>query len=190
MLLVGAGTLTACVDIAVIRLTNEPFEPKASGREVLVLFKEPACPHIKLAELSGDETALSGLDSIQLRMLEKAAELGADALVFLGPVEQVRRHLKYQQDSTVVRPAIGWAFSSYPGWGYGAYASRFGGLGASSGPEEAGLGRPASGFGAAGFSPGVSGLGHGMGVATPYEVPVTSLLGIAVRYTGSTAGSC
>jgi hypothetical protein len=184
------GTVMACASITVIRFTQDTFQPKASGQEVQVLFQEPSCPHLKLAALSGEETTWSSLEDVRLEILRKAAQLGADAVIILDRTDQINRYLKYQQDSTVIRPSIGWAFSSYPGWGYGAFGSRFGGLGAGGGAEEIGAGRPASGFGAAGFTPVVSGIGRGMGVATPYEVSVTSLHGIAVRFMSATARTC
>lgn len=90
-LALGLGLcLAGCTTVDVVRLTNQQFPAKRSVREVEVLQATPKCPHLDLAELSVDESS-AGFSTMQEKMLEKGAELGADAVVF-GPARKEIRH--------------------------------------------------------------------------------------------------
>jgi|RhiMetdeSRZDD1v2_1073273.scaffolds.fasta_scaffold293408_2 hypothetical protein len=77
-------SLSGCTSVGVLMLTGEAFSPKASISDVEVLEQEPTRPHIQIAELSVDSYWLS-VASKRRKILEKAATLGADAVVFADP---------------------------------------------------------------------------------------------------------
>jgi hypothetical protein len=81
--LVGGGG-TACTSVDTVLLTGETFPPKASVSDVEVLEQEPTRPHIQIAELGIASIWLSEEHKRQ-KILEKAATLGADAVVFSEP---------------------------------------------------------------------------------------------------------
>ena len=78
----------ACVACAapvdIVRFTNEAFPPKESPDQVAVLHEKPGRPHIELAELSVHSDMLS-FEHLQREILERAAKLGADGVVFAEP---------------------------------------------------------------------------------------------------------
>ncbi|MEW6544311.1 MAG: hypothetical protein AB1411_11945 [Nitrospirota bacterium] len=163
--LFGAG-LTGCAGVDTMRLTNATFPPKASVEEVEVLDQVPKCPHAQLAELSMDDDS-SGFGTMQNKILRKAAELGADAVIFARPEKQVEHQVAYQ---TAYSP---WGFG---GWTYGPY-------GYGTGYETFSMG-----YGVGGPYPGMW-PGYG-GMAVPYDVTVKSLRGLAIKYTGSGGPRC
>lgn len=116
--------LVSCSSVDVVRLTNETFPPKASTEQVELLEHEPACPSIRLAllQMEGSDTSFQDM---QAKMLKKAAELGADAIVFKRPQEHVEHSLAYQP----VYSPWGMTAYGYPGWGYGGWG--MGGMGGS-----------------------------------------------------------
>ncbi|WP_447971965.1 hypothetical protein [Nitrospira sp. Kam-Ns4a] len=107
------AALTACTSVDMIRMTNETFPPKASTDEVEVLDRVPTCPHIQLAELIIEESTDS-YDAMQAKILKKAAQLGADAVLFAKPEKEIRHQVAYS--SPMVGP---WAYPM--GWGYGGW---------------------------------------------------------------------
>ena len=78
------GTVTACASVDTVLLTLNTFPPKASISDVQVLAQEPTRPHIQIAELSIASEWLSD-ECKRQKILEKAATLGADAVVFFEP---------------------------------------------------------------------------------------------------------
>lgn len=82
--LLFAFSLPGCASVDVLRLTGETFAPKTSVSDVEVLEHEPTRPHVQIAELSVDSFWLS-VASKRQKILEKAATLGADAVVFSEP---------------------------------------------------------------------------------------------------------
>ena len=114
----GVGAvMTACATVDVAPLTDQTFPSKASSRQVEVLNQEPSCPHILLADLAiqGDANEFQHL---QTKVLDKAASLGADAVVFAKSQPQIRHQAAYQS-----YPAWnfgGWMYGSYP-YGFGYY---------------------------------------------------------------------
>lgn len=145
---------SACASVDTILLTNDTFPPKGSAEEVAVLRQTPTRPHRDLAELRIGDSRLS-FGSLQHKILNRAAALGADAVVFTQPQTQTIRRESYQ-------PVYGpWGYNSpyYAGpWGYGMY----GGLG--------------------GWGPG-GGLPFGsMAVPYEYDETVRILTGTAIRY--------
>lgn len=100
-----------CASVDVIQFTSQTFPSKKSVLEVAVMAEEPKCPHLALAQLSVQDSAVSYEDE-EGAILKKAADLGADAVVLHRGTKR-----------TVSTPAYGgYAYGyGYPGWGYGSY---------------------------------------------------------------------
>jgi hypothetical protein len=147
---------SACASVDTILLTSSTFPPKASVDEVAVLDREPARPHLDIAELRIGDDWLS-FSSLQQKVLRRAAALGADAVVFDKPKTETFQGVTYEP---LYDP---WGYNSpYYGtpWGYGWY----------------GYGGPSGGW-------GMWGGGYSDIVAVPYEETVRMLMGTAIRYT-------
>ena len=147
---------SACASVDTILLTNDTFPPKESAKEVAVLRQTPTRPHRDLAELRISDSRFS-FGSLQRKILSRAADLGADAVVFAQPQTHTTRRESYP-------PLYGaWGYNSpyYGGpWGYGMYGGLYGGWG-----------------------PG-GGLPYGsMAVPYEYDETVRILMGTAIRYT-------
>lgn len=152
---------SACVSVDTILLTSETFPPKPSADEVAVLEQMPTRPHLELAELRVGDSWLS-FGSLQHKILNKAAALGADAVVFGKAQTQTTHETAYEP---LYDP---WGYNSpYYGapWGYG------GGWG---------YGGPSYG------SWGPWGGGYSGVVAVPYDETMRMLKGTAIRYTEAT----
>ncbi len=145
---------SACTSVDTILLTSERFPPKASADEVTVLEQKPSRSHLEIAELRAGDSRLS-FGSLQHKILTRAAELGADAVVFARPQTQTIQHVAYE-------PLYDqWdANNPYDGspWGYGWYGGSYGGWGLWGG--------------------GYSGM-----IEVPYDEIVKMLMGTAIRYT-------
>lgn len=145
---------SACASVDTILLTSETFPPKGSADEVAVLEQKPTRSHLELAELRIGDSWLS-FGNLQHKILNRAAALGADAVVFTPAQTQTIRQVAYEP---VYDP---WGYNSpyYGGpWGYGGFGGPYGGWG------------PWGGFSSA-------------GIAVPYDEPVRMLMGTAIRYT-------
>lgn len=151
--------LPACANVDTILLTSERFPPKRSIDEVAVLEQKPARPYLELAELRIGDSSLS-YGNLQHKILDRAAALGADAVVFAKPQTQTTHEVAYE-------PLYGpWGYNSpYYGspWGYGAYGGPYGGWG------------PWGGYSGS--------------VAVPYDETMRMLMGTAIRYTDMTQTS-
>ncbi len=150
--------LASCANVETIRLTAETFPPKSSAADVEVLEEPPTHPHIELADLRLADSNLN-FEHLQRKILEKAATLGADAVVFAKPESHTEHEVAYEP-----------AYSPWGGYGpYGAGPWGYGGLG----PGGWGYGGPWGpwGWGATGS------------VAVPYDVTINSLKGTAIKYT-------
>jgi hypothetical protein len=154
--------LAGCTSVDMVRLTSQQFPPKRSVEDVEVLQQVPACPHVALAELRVEDTS-SGYGAMQQNMLEKAAGLGADAVVFAKPEEQIQHQVTYQPGMMMGGP-FGYGGFGYGGMMYGPYPYGMGYYG----------GYPA----------------YGGGAAVPYDVEVKSLKGLAIRYIQSSGPKC
>src|SRR5215470_6078539 len=77
-----AVNLAGCASVEVLTLSDQTFPPRTNHIEALEDF--PHRPFIQIAELSTDSGWLS-LASKRQQILEKAAALGADAVVFQAP---------------------------------------------------------------------------------------------------------
>ncbi|HSB44740.1 MAG TPA: hypothetical protein VLD60_07000 [Nitrospira sp.] len=149
--------LAACASVDTILLTSEKFPPKKSADEVAVLEQKPTRPHVDLAELRIGDSGLS-FGSLQHKILDKAASLGADAVVFAKPQTQTTHEVAYQP---LYDP---WGYNSpYYGspWGYGGYGGPYGG-----------------------WSPW--GGGYSGSIAVPYDETMNMLMGTAIRYIEAT----
>ena len=81
--------IPGCASVNVVMLSSEAFTPQTSHVEILE--REPTRPYVQIAVLSVDSLWLS-LDSKREKILEKAATLGADAVVF-GNLHLLRQNL-------------------------------------------------------------------------------------------------
>jgi hypothetical protein len=70
---------TGCASVNVVMLSTETFTPQTSHVEILE--REPSRPYVQIAVLTMDSFWLS-FESKREKILEKAATLGADAVVF------------------------------------------------------------------------------------------------------------
>jgi hypothetical protein len=75
--------LSGCAGVDVLMLSSETFTPQTSHVEILE--RAPTRPYVQIAVLSVDSWWMS-LDSKRKKILEKAATLGADAVVFGDPL--------------------------------------------------------------------------------------------------------
>lgn len=147
-------TCIGCSNVQVIRLTSETF-PSRPVSDVAVLSHEPSTAHSQIAELS-ETSSSEEVEKLQQHLLKKAAELGADAVVFSTPVTHTEQRIAYQP--------------TYSPWGY--YAPYYYGPG------------PYGYWGPWGYRYGSWGPGWGYRqyVPVPYLVRVTTLKGIAIKY--------
>ena len=88
-----SSACTGCSNVTVLRLTSETFPPRAV-EDVAILSQEPTTEHIRIAELS--ETSSSRVGTLQRDILKKAAQLGADAVVFSAPHTRSEQRVDYQ----------------------------------------------------------------------------------------------
>ncbi len=79
---------SACVSVQVDPLTTKEFEPRAGAEGVTTLQREPNHGHVQIARIVATSEYASE-DTLRDRILERAKELGADAVV-LGDAD-VRR---------------------------------------------------------------------------------------------------
>ncbi len=148
---------SGCTSVDTILLTSDRFPPKESADEVAVLEAKPTRPHRELAELRIGDSWLS-FGSLQRKILNQAATLGADAVIFAKPQTVTLHEVAYQPmyDS--------WGYDSpYYGtpWGYGGYGGPFG-------------------------SWGPWGGSYSGSVAVPYDEVTRMFMGTAIRYTEAT----
>ena len=147
---------SGCASVDTILLTSDSFPPR-SPTSVIVLERTPSEPHMDLAELRIGDSWLN-FGSLQQKILKRAADLGADAVVFTSPQTQTVRQVAYEP---LYDP---WGYNSpyygspWGSWGYGGYGGPYGGWGPWGG-----------------FSSG--------SVAVPYDETVNMLMGTAIRYT-------
>ena len=154
--LLVAYLCVGCSSVNVLRLTAETYSPR-SVEEVAILSEAPPHEHTRIAELS--ETSSSRVDTLQRHILKKAAQLGADAVIFSVPHTRSEQRVDYQP--------------VYSPWGY--YAPYY------YGPGPFGYSRP-WGYSYSAFGPFG---GYRQYAAIPYSVRVTTLKGVAIRYSGS-----
>ena len=148
-----------CSSVSVLRLTSDTFPPRSVG-EVAILSEAPPTEHIRIAELS--ETSSSCVDVLQRHILKKAAQLGADAVIFSVSHTRSEQRVDYQP--------------MYSPWGY--YAPYY------YGPGPYGYSRP-WGYSYGGYGAFGPFGGYRQYAAIPYSVRVTTLKGVAIRYSGS-----
>jgi hypothetical protein len=79
---------SACVSVQVDPLTTKAFEPRPGGEGVTQLHREPNHGHVQIARIVATSEYASE-ETLRDRILERAKELGADAVV-LGDAD-VRR---------------------------------------------------------------------------------------------------
>jgi hypothetical protein len=151
---IAGWSAAGCSHVQVLRLTSETFPPHAID-QVAVLSREPDTAHTRIAELS-ETSSSDNVGKLQRHLLKKAAELGADAVVFSVPITRTERRVSYQP--------------MYSPWGY--YAPYYYGPG------------PYGYWGPWGYRYGPWGPGWGYSsvVPVPYLVRTTTVKGVAIRY--------
>ena len=107
---------TSCTSVDVVRLSGQTFPPKSSRAEVALLDREPKCPHLRLAELRVDDST-DKFETMQRQILDRAASLGADAVLFEKPEKHIQHQVTYAPAYTY--SPWGYGAYAYPGWGYG-----------------------------------------------------------------------
>jgi hypothetical protein len=149
LLWVAAG----CTNVQVLRLTSETF-PSREVEDVAILSRFPSLEYEKIAELS-ETSSSDNIEKLQRHLLNKAAELGADAVVFSTSITHTEQRVAYQ-------PA-------YNPWGY--YAPYYG-------PGPYGY------WGPWGYRYGLWGpmWGYQQAVPVPYSVRTTTVKGTAIHY--------
>ena len=142
-----------CANVQVLRLTSDTF-PAREVEDVAILSRFPSQQHEKIAELS-ESSSSDNIEKLQRHVLSKAAELGADAVVFSTPITQIEQRVSYQP--------------SYSPWGY--YAPYYG-------PAPYGY------WGPWGYRYGPWGptWGYQQTVVVPYTVRITTVKGTAIHY--------
>ena len=78
LLCVACSACTPPVDV--IPFTSGTFPPKASGEHVAVLHEKPTRPFLEIAELDVHSTMV-GFERLERALLDRAAQLGADAVI-------------------------------------------------------------------------------------------------------------
>ena len=146
-------SLGACANVQVLRLTSETF-PAREVQDVAILSQFPSTAYQKIAELS-ESSSSDKVSKLQRHLLEEAAELGADAVVFSTPITHTEQRVAYQP--------------VYSPWGY--YAPYYG-------PSPYGYWGP-WGYGYRAWGPM---WGYQQAVPVPYQVRTTTVKGTAIRY--------
>ena len=113
LLLPAAASCAPGIDM--VQYTGAVYPPKASPNDVQILEEMPSAPHARIALITIAESKKS-LGVLQRSIMNKAAELGADAVVFGDPESSFRTDVSY---APVYRP---WGYySPYYGWYGGGY---------------------------------------------------------------------
>ena len=111
--------LTSCASgVDTVRFTSETYPPNKSVSSVEILEKAPDRPYIKIAQITIGDSKNSGA-SLQVKIREEAAKMGADAVLFSDPVISYSGGTQY---APVYRP---WGYYSpyYGGYYGGAYVT-------------------------------------------------------------------
>ena len=148
------GVAAGCANVQVLRLTSETFPPR-EVQDVAILSQFPSVQHQRIAELS-ETSSSENVSKLQRHLLDKAAELGADAVVFSTSITRTEQRVAYQP--------------VYSPWGY--YAPYYG-------PGPYGYGGP---WGYRYGPWGGSMMGYYHSVPVPYLVRSTTVKGTAIRY--------
>jgi len=107
----------SCSGVDVVHFTSDTFPPKRSAADVEILDARPDRPHVRLAQISIADSKKK-FSALQRTIREKAAELGADAVVFSDPEHYYDNDVRY---APVYQP---WGYyAPYYGWYGGAYAT-------------------------------------------------------------------
>ncbi len=101
----------------IVKFTSETYPRNKDVSSVEILEKAPDRPYIKLAQLTMGNSKKSG-STLQVKIREEAAKMGANAVVFGDPVISFSGGTQY---APVIRP---WGYYSpyYGGYG-GAYVA-------------------------------------------------------------------
>lgn len=118
ILLILAVTSAAYGKMDIVKFTSETYPKNKDVSSVEILEKAPDRPYIKLAQITIGNSKKSGA-TLQTKIREQAAKMGAQAVVFGDPVMSFSGGTQY---APVYRP---WGFYSpyYGGYYGGAYMS-------------------------------------------------------------------
>lgn len=109
--------LASCVTLQVESLTAQRFEPRAHFTEVDALEAEPTRPHVKLARIIATSPNASE-DTLRERILARARQLGADAVV-LGKADVLESMgLSPAYQSTLVQAGANSTSLLWGPWGW------------------------------------------------------------------------
>lgn len=82
--------LVGCASFDVTKMDNVKTYPPNNPADVEILTQEPARPYVVIAEIRAQGETISRQENMKERMKEKAAAMGADAII-LKSDEEVRR---------------------------------------------------------------------------------------------------
>ena len=118
LLLILAVTSSAYGKMDIVKFTSETYPRNKDVSSVAILENAPDRPYIKLAQLTIGNSKKSGA-TLQTKIREQAAKMGAHAVVFGDPVMSFSGGTQY---APVYRP---WGYYSpyYGGYYGGAYVS-------------------------------------------------------------------
>jgi len=110
-------TASSCASVDVVRFTSDTFPSKRSRADVEILDNKPTRSHIRLAQITIADSKKKNA-TLQRKIREKAAELGADAILFSDPEHYYDNSVRY---APVYQP---WGYyAPYYGWYGGSYAT-------------------------------------------------------------------
>ena len=118
ILLIPSVTSCAHGKMDIVKFTSEKYPQNTDVSSVEILDKAPDRPYVKIAQLTMGNSKDSGA-SLQVKIREEAAAMGADAVIFSEPVMSFSGGTQY---APVVRP---WGYYSpyYGGYHGGAYVT-------------------------------------------------------------------
>lgn len=96
--------VAACATVETVRFTGEHYPAKSSADEVQALPDPPSRPYQAMAELRLSEA--DSTHALRQKILERAARLGADAVIFSKPEAHKERRLLYEPVAGQLNAAI------------------------------------------------------------------------------------
>ena len=111
------STAYSCAGVDVVHFTSDVYPPKHSGADVKILETKPTQPHVRIAQLTVSDSKKKGW-KLQRMIRDKAANLGADAIIFSDPQHYYDNSVRY---APVYRP-WGYYYPTY-GWYGGSYVT-------------------------------------------------------------------
>jgi hypothetical protein len=114
-LLLLSAAASACAGVDVVHFTSDVYPAKRSGADVKLLDEKPDQPHVRIAQITIADSKKKNA-TLQRLIRDKAAELGADAILFSDPEHYYDHSVRY---APAYQP---WGYyAPYSGWYGGTY---------------------------------------------------------------------